>query len=290
MITLRSGGAELDLLPKIGGAVSRFAVDGSDVLRPAPPGTTDVLQTACFALVPFANRIAHGAFAFRGEAVRLKRNFGDHPHALHGQGWQNEWSVRAQTRDSAVLAFAHGADAWPWDYAAEQAFVLTPDSLRLELTLSNRSARAMPASLGFHPYFPRTERSRLQAEIAGVWLSDATAIPTVKAQASHFLDLAGGAALGAAPFVDHCHFGWKGAARIAQPENGRRLLLGASPELGFLHVFVPPNADFFCVEPVSAMPDAFNRAADESGLRVIAAGDSFRVAMTLSVQPADRRC
>ncbi len=48
MPRLTSGGAVLDLLPEIGGAVGRFTVDGIDILRAAVPGTRDPLETACF--------------------------------------------------------------------------------------------------------------------------------------------------------------------------------------------------------------------------------------------------
>jgi aldose 1-epimerase len=280
MLTLRSGGAVLDLLPKIGGAVSRFAIDGVDVLRRAPAGTTNVLDTACFPLVPFANRIANGTFVFNGETVRLPRNFGDHPHPLHGQGWQNAWQIQSQSPHAATLVFEHAADSWPWDYTATQTFELSPDALSIALAIVNRSARAMPVSLGFHPYFMRAAGARLFADVAGVWLSDETGIPTRVAGATHFLDLAHGAALRDTPFVDHCHFGWRGTARITQP--GRAIVLTAA--LDGLHVFTPRDADFFCVEPVSAMPDAFHRAA--SGMRVLAPGENFAVAMTLTARRA----
>jgi aldose 1-epimerase len=283
VITLRKDGAELDLLPEVGGAVGRFAVRGREVLRPTPAGTTDVLQTSCFPLVPFANRIAHGTFVFRGDMIRLPRNFGDHPHALHGQGWQSAWRVESQSAAAAVLVFDHPAGDWPWDYTARQTFSLAPDALRVELRVTNRSARPMPASLGFHPYFARTAQTRLTAHVAGVWLSDESLIPTAPAEPAHFLDLAHGTPLAATPFVDHCHFGWRSDAVIEQPEDNRALRLSASA--GLLHLYIPQMAQYFCVEPVSAMPDAFNRAepADISGLRVIESGESFAIAMTLRV-------
>jgi aldose 1-epimerase len=122
VITLRNGGAELDLLPEIGGAVSRFAIGGRDVLRAAPADTKDILQTACFPLFPFANRIANGVFGFAGEQTHLAHNFGDHPHALHGQGWQSAWEVQSSAGSAATLVFEHAARDWPWDYAVHQTF------------------------------------------------------------------------------------------------------------------------------------------------------------------------
>ncbi len=281
MLRLRSGSALLDLLPELGGSIGRLAVGGVDILRPAPAGTTDVLETACFPLLPFANRIAQGRFAFDGETVRLKPNFGDHPHVLHGQGWQNPWRVETSQADGALLSYDHAAGDWPWAYRAEQAIRLTPDALDIALRLENRSGRAMPASVGFHPYFRRTARTVLRTEAGGVWLSDATMIPTGTAPPGHFLDLAAGARIDAAPFIDNCYFDWPGRAVVEFRDVPATVLLTASAELGFLHLFVPRDTDYFCVEPVSAMPDAFNRGASMSGTRVIAPDESLAVSVAL---------
>ncbi len=279
---LASGGAVLDLLPQVGGAVGRFTVDGIDVLRPAVPGTREPLETACFPLVPFANRISNGEFLFENRRVRLPRNFGDHPHALHGQGWQNPWTVVTLAGDRAVLAYEHKPESWPWHYRAEQRIVLSPRALRLELILSNCGARDMPASVGFHPYFLRGPGTTLRTNVAGVWLSDETCIPTVAAGADHFVDLARGAVLADAPFVDHCHFGWSGRATVSRPGGGF-IEMTASPALHHLHVFNPRDEAVFCAEPVSAMPDAFNRTTAAGDIRVIAPGRSMSVWMELAV-------
>jgi aldose 1-epimerase len=276
LIELRNGDAVAVLLPEIGGSIARFAVGGVDILRPAPTGTADVLETASFPLVPFANRIADAAFAFGGETIRLQKNFGDHPHALHGQGWQSAWQVDEARADAATLSFHHAAGDWPWEYRAIQTITVRPDALHMSLRLENPSGRPMPASLGFHPYFPKEQGAVLQADVAGVWLSDETQIPTVTAAANHFIDLAAGADLSNAPFVDHCHFGWSRRAMIRRPSQ-TPVVITASPELIFLHIYAPPGADFFCAEPVSAMPDAVHHEPDVGGLRIIEPGGALTV-------------
>ena len=42
----------------------------------------------------------------------------------------------------------------------------------MELTLHNESATPMPAGLGWHPYFPRTPRTRVTARVGAIWLTD----------------------------------------------------------------------------------------------------------------------
>ena len=67
-----------------------------------------------------------------------------------------------------------------------------------------------------------------------------------------------------APFVDNTFTGWRGAARIEQPELGLAITLEASPECRFFHVFIPPGQDYFCAEPTSAMPNAWAATASRA--------------------------
>ena len=61
--------------------------------------------------------------------------------------------------------------------------------------------------------------------------------------------------------------------------------LSASPECTFFHVYIPQNKNFFAAEPVSAMPNSFNRPepASVTGARMLAPGESFTIEMRLSV-------
>ena len=189
MLALKRGEVELDLIPEVGGAIARLAFRGRNVLRPAPRGATDPLETASFALLPYCNRIAYGAFRFGGENFALKPNFGAHPHCLHGHGWQRAWRVASVTPDSALLKFEYEPGDWPWAYSTEQSYTLTADGLRVELSLRNRGARAMPISLGFHPYFPKTPATTLRASVGGMWEIHATSIPVRRVAAAQLIDL-----------------------------------------------------------------------------------------------------
>ena len=95
------------------------------------------------------------------------------------------------------------------------------------------------------------------------------------------LDLANGALLSNGPFVDNTHFGWKHGATIVARDHTVTL----SSDADFLRIFLPKGESFFCAEPVTAMPDAFNRQAqDDSGFRVLESNETATVAMTLTVR------
>ena len=90
-VRLQAGGLALELAPEVGGSVASFTADGRPVFRSTPEGYGDVLQAACFPLVPYSNRVFDGAFAFRGREVRLARNNPPQRHPLHGLGWRSAW-------------------------------------------------------------------------------------------------------------------------------------------------------------------------------------------------------
>jgi len=289
-IALESSDARVEIDPQTGGAIVRYTFRGREVLRRARADARGVLDMACFPLVPFVNRIAYGSFRWEDRTIRLRRNFGDHPHVLHGQGWQNAWGIASQSRERTVLRFSHEPGDWPWAYAAELAFTLGEAGLQVTLSVTNRSDRTMPVSLGFHPFFPKHGGTRFDARTNGVWLSDETQLPTELAAPARVFDLSPDVALANAPFVDNCYTGWQGTASIRQPEDGLHIVLSASAEAKFLQFFVPTGENYFCAEPMSAMPDAVNRPepAQETGLRTLMPGATFSVSMSIAPQDISR--
>ncbi|HEX7761066.1 MAG TPA: aldose 1-epimerase [Caulobacteraceae bacterium] len=281
MIRLQRGAASTEIAPELGGAVMRLQIASHDILRPAPAGATDVLQSGCFALAPYCNRIRDGRFAFQGEAVRLAPNMGDHPHPLHGDGWRSAWAVDTLGEAAASLTVDHAPGEWPWAWRARQAFTLRDDGLRIDLELTNTDRRSMPAGLGLHPYFPAPPGTSLRAEVDGVWMSDGEALPTTHHRGSWGPDWRQGAPTAADRLIDHCYTGWAGRAELSGPD-GVTTLITASPACRWAHVYSPPGAGFVCVEPVTHMPDPFNHP--DSGLAILAPGESLSMWMDITVR------
>lgn len=288
MITLTDRDYKLVVSPELGGSVIEFSRKGKPVLRTVSAGVTGAGDTGCFPLIPYANRIANGVFTFEGKQIHLPMTFEGHPHSLHGHGWRTAWNVIEQSATKLVLQYTYAAESWPWSYKAEQIFELGADGLTVTLAVENHSDSAMPFSLGLHPWFPRTDKTVLTAEVDKVYLADDTTLPTDAVAGDHFLDLAHGAKLVDAPFVDHCHTGWHGPAVIDQPDLGMKVTLTASPDCSFLHIYAPVGSDFVCAEPVTTMPNAVNRPepASVSGARVLVPKKRF--AMTMSIRVEDR--
>lgn len=288
-ISLADGELTIELLPDLGAAVATLRYQGRDVLRPTPAGASDPFETAAFALVPFANRIADGRFPAGGREVRIERNAPGQSHPLHGHGWRRPWRVESTARDSAVFSFEHPADSWPWHYVARQTVTLRADSLEVAISVENHDSTPMPVGLGWHPYFHKGPGALLRAHLEGVWLTDEESLPVRLAHGTRFGQWGRGDEVARTELVDHCHTGWPGVAEILLPEERLRLALTASRAMHWLHLYSPPGKDFFCVEPVSHMPNAINRSAPPAitGQKQLAPGERFDARITLSVVNSD---
>ena len=278
-IELQSTGLHLSVVPAAGATVTAFwsERDGArfDWFLPS--------EKACFPLVPYSNRIREGRFRFAGPEVALPLNFGDHPHSIHGHGWQVAWDVVESEPDRLLLRYRHVPDEWPWPYAARQAFQLGESGLAITLELENQGDSEMPAGIGLHPYFPLRD-ARLTAAVAGVWLTDDEVMPTERVGLPPRWDLRQGAAVPGMA-IDNGFDGWDGHAVIEWPQSDTGLTIVAESPLRNLVVFAPPGGDFFCVEPVSHMTDAFNLAAGgmaDTGMRVLAPGETLSARVTFS--------
>jgi aldose 1-epimerase len=276
LVRLAAGAARLVLAPAIGGAIAEWMIGGDALMRLPQPGalaTGEVRGLACYPLVPFSNRIAHGRFRFAGTAYEIAPLLG--PHAIHGAGWRLPWQVEAEDTAEATLALDYTpSPLWPFPFRAEQRFGLAEDRLTCEISVINTHTAPAPAGLGLHPFFPRGTGATLQFRAAGVWHNDADMVPTQRTPVPPDWDHAAGRAVGPVA-LDNCFAGWDGAARIAWPAQRLALVTEATGPFGHLVVYIPDGADYFAVEPASNMNDGLN-AMDhiaDHGVRILAPGE-----------------
>lgn len=269
---------ELILLPETGGSIASFTWQGIDIFREIASGK-DPLSLASFPLVPFCNRIDQGQFSAGAKRVRLApiNPEAEPVHALHGYGWMDAWQIVEETRSSANIRHRHDGGQWPWAYEAQQHLVLTSDGFLQRLSLINQGNSPMPTGLGFHPYFPR-EGAVLDAPVRAIWHNGEDRLPSeIEALDRQPHWFAGWS-------FDNCFVSDDPEIAVTWPTH--RLTLRPDPALCFTHVYVPAEEPFFCVEPVSHMPDAVNRKEPpaETGLRWLEPGESWSVECRFAVE------
>jgi len=281
-VELHAGSLRLVLLPALGGSIARLDRGSVALLRgsdaPAHP-----LESACFPLVPFCNRIRDGSFRFRDREVRLSRNMAGEKSPIHGQGWLSPWSVEESDNRTAELRFIHEPGEWPWRYEARQRFALDENGLSAELACRNLADEPMPCGLGFHPYFRCGEGTSLETSVTHVWTVDADVLPVARIPATERYDLSHGPACGRG--LDNGFDGWSGGARIAMPLESLALRL-SSPDASRFQLYSPADLPLFVAEPVTHANDAL--AAPEGewsglGIRILEPGEAMTLRMRIDV-------
>jgi len=297
VVALAAGNALVDVDAAAGGALASFTLGGVDVLRPTPTGSRDVRTFASFPLVPYSNRIAGAALLSEGNERALKRNFGDHPHAIHGAGWQRAWTIRARDATSALLTLDHDpagafARAWPWPFRAAQSLSLHAHRdgakaiLSLKLTIANTGDAAFPFGLGWHPYFVRGTTTRVGFRASGAWETDASCLPTKHVADPPQWRFDPPREPGAAT-IDNVFTGWDGEATLVDADRRIAVSVRADRAAGFLVLYAPEGRNFLALEPVTHMTDAFNRAARGergTGTRTLRPGGAFSCTMEIGVR------
>ena len=279
MISLRRGAVALDIAPERGGGVLRFHVDGqalfADVRGPAPA------DLACIPLLPFANRIADARFVADSREILLEPAH-DEPHALHGTGWLRPWNVLRGDADWVQLWVdsAAGDGGWPWPWHGHQRFQLTDFGYRHVISVVNFGDTPMPAGIGLHPWLPRTPETRYLGLHQTEWQPGLDKLPRDCIRANRPIDWWHDAPV-ASRHVDCCYAERDGSLQIDWPERGLRLEIVPDAVFSFTQVYVP-DADLFCVEPVSHLPDAVNRGGD-TGLHWLAPMLSLTAAVDFRV-------
>lgn len=290
MIELAQGDARARLAPHLGGRLTALWLAtwpgrSAEILHPFPEAATDLLRWpkgGLYPLVPYWGRIRDSRLMEAGNMVPVAPHPDAAPHTLHGSAHRHPWVVRHQGASAATLAYDHPGDGeWPWPFRAVLGVSLpTPACCELRLTLANTGDLAMPAGIGLHPYFSDADRTRVLVSADREWPMDAAQLSLPVPGHPYALD---GALIGP---VTRQLSDWKGRAMLRRPEG--ELRLEASPSLGCLVLHRPAGADWFCLEPVSHVADAFNLAAqgvEGTGARRLSPGEELTASLSLTLGP-----
>jgi len=287
VLSLRAGLNAIVVTPESGAAVLGWRRGGTPMLRHALPAAAvagDPHAMGWFPLVPYCNRIGFARFHWQGRPYQVARNFGDSPHAIHGVGWRRAWTIEDAADDRATLHLWHDSGpAWPFAFEAAIGYRVTEAGVEVTMAVTNRHDSDAPAGLGLHPFFPKAHNPALQFHARAAWDNAPDALPLREVALPQAWDHATPRPV-AASRLDNCFTGWDRRAAIsAGPAS---LDIEAEEAFGNVQVFTPSWADFFCVEPVTHVPDAINRPDLPAGqaMHVLAPHQTLRGTIRLTVR------
>jgi aldose 1-epimerase len=286
ILNLTSGDSAVTVCPQIGGSIAQFTWRGHDVLRPAPDTAIRdglVRQMGFYPLVPYSNRIGYAELIVNTDKYRLRANAPPEPHALHGFGWQREWQVKSHSDHAATLSLIHEPDTdWPFACDATEHISFAGDSLHLRLQLTNTDTRAMPAGLGFHPFFPINDETSFEAAWQAMWAMGGDKLPIGRVEAPPEANFRQSRQIKDWQ-VDNCFTGWSRHAVLEYPSH--RVQIDADENCRQLVCFAPNDGrNFIALEPVSHVNNAFALAAagvGDTGTRILAPGQTLAISMSI---------
>ncbi|MEZ0067909.1 aldose 1-epimerase [Streptacidiphilus sp. MAP12-20] len=253
-VLLTADDVAVTVLPDDGCRVGSLRLGEVELLRtaqdPAAP-EGDVFGYGSFPMVPWAGRVDRGRF--NNGQVRHQLPVDLAPHAAHGTGVRSGWrtaTTLTQTEAGASAAFVYDLAApWPYPGRVTQLFELTPEQLRITLSVE-ATEDSFPAQAGWHPWFRKQLRPGgpvAALEFDPAWQEERGEdhLPT-----GHRVDPKPG------PW-DDCFALPDGVA--ATLRWGDELALTLTSDCGWVVVFDEQD-DAICVEPQSGPPNGLNTA------------------------------
>ncbi len=264
--------------PAAGGRLASLVVAGRERLVTGPQAGSALpsITWGSFLMAPWVGRLAEGPAGLArtiGRAAPQSRG-----HAIHGAVFDRPWQVDGQDARSVQLSSALPADRWPFRGRIRQEISLGGRSIRFMAQIE--AEEAMPAAIGWHPWFMRgaddlalTVLANRRLELGPDLIPTGESRPVAGAD-----DLRTGPLLGDRR-LDDVYLDVASPARVRWPDLDLRLEFG--PPLVSVVVFSPPGSA--CLEPASAWPDAVRLAGagvTGTGLVELDAGTSLVASMT----------
>ena len=238
-----------------------------------------------FLMIPYSNRIENGRFSFEGSQYQLAPG---EDHAIHGDVHLRSWTPNTISPSHISCQFSAAAYPdinWPWPFEARVDYQLRENVFASRLVLWNRGDTAMPAGMGWHPYFNRVlgqanEVVRLCVKVKAAYPdANGNRIPSGPAgKLTPEQDFSTEKPLAPDNFLDTCFQGYDGHGYIVWPESGIRVSYQCTPECTHLVIYNPLHQPYFAVEPVTNANNGvnlFSRGETHSGIVSLPPGKSF---------------
>jgi aldose 1-epimerase len=287
-ISLESTEVFVEVLPRLGGAISAFDIkrgrERIPIFRPWDGKTENPRALGSNPMVPWFNRISGGGINFGGKFYPIAPNDPQEPVPLHGDGWFAAWDVVEHKGNTLVLRL-RSKTIPPFDYEATQVIALKDSTLDMELKVKHLGLFPFPYGLGHHPWFVRTPGVTIHAKATGMWLEQPPAFPA-KTEPAPIPDKWNFNEPRGLPddFIDNGYAGWDGRARIEWSDRRIAVDMTSDPGTRYYHVYsLDKDCPIFCFEPVTNPNNAYAKpgSPEANGLRVLAPGAETSMLMRL---------
>jgi galactose mutarotase-like enzyme len=242
--------ATLEVVPERGGIITRWQVQGKEILyldaeRFTKPEMT--VRGGNPILFPICGNLPDNTYTYNGKTYTLKQ---------HGFARDLPWQVTDQSTENAAsitLTLASSDQTrtlYPFDFQLDFTYTLKGNTLATHQRYTNHSSEVMPFSAGFHPYFTVSDKTQLQFDI-----------PSTEFQNHRTQAIEGFS--GKFDFEqDEIDVAFRELSRhsatVTDLSQATRLTLTYSPVFSTLVFWTIKGKEYYCLEPWTAGRNALN--------------------------------
>ena len=256
LLSLQNKNLYLEISPEMGASITKFCdrKKNKDIFRPFPK-TKKITKNNCyfsgyFATVPYFGVIHKNTFFYKNKYIKLSRTHPLEPDTIHGEGWIKKWKVIKQSKTSVELMYVHqGKKSFPHKYQTWQKFSLNKKSLNISIKITNLDDLSFDCGIGFHPWFNISAKSKIFSNNFSYIENNNNNFKQKKLTVAKSLNLN-------KHKIDKTFLNWNGKSKLILNKDISLEIINKK-NINNLHVYTPPKENFFCIEPITNIGDAF---------------------------------
>ncbi|NCQ86567.1 MAG: aldose epimerase [Microcystis aeruginosa W13-18] len=242
--------AYLEVVPARGGIITRWQICGEDILyldreRFKEPNLS--VRGGVPILFPICGNLPDNTYQHQGRNYTLKQ---------HGFARDLPWQVSKQSTETAAsLTLELNSNpstrqVYPFDFQLIFTYQLQGNSLKIHQKVINLSPEKMPFSIGLHPYFQVTDKTRLSFDIPSSQYLDQRS-KTLHSYSGHF-DFNLEEIDAAFPQIT------RHQSSFSDSYHQRQIILGYDDLYTTIVFWTLKDKNYICLEPWSAPRNALN--------------------------------
>jgi aldose 1-epimerase len=217
-----------------------------------------------------------------------------YPLPQHGFARRSVWKVTARMESAVTIELTDSPTTqavYPFAFRYSLTYRLDDGRLHWDQVIENRSAETLPFGSGFHPYFRLPLGAHSKRNDCHIRCPRAMRYNPVGVSEAFFSepfpeqDVPVARDVGATLLFGDLN---RREFALVDAAAGLQVVLNwdDAPAYRFCALWSrTPSENFYCIEPWTALPNAFSRP-DDRELILLPAGQTFRAAMWMDVRPA----
>ena len=242
--------ARLEIVPERGGIVTRWAIQGQEILyldQERFQDPTLSVRGGIPILFPICGNLPNNQYTHNQKSYTLPQ---------HGFAREMPWQVIDQNTDSGasltlrLTSNSATKKVYPFDFEVDFIYQLQGDHLSITQRYTNLSSEKMPFSTGLHPYFWVKDKSQLSFDIPANILQDHKTLEIKPFNGTFDLSQ---------PEIDAAFKQInRQSASFSDRQRNLTLNLEYSDLYGTLVFWTLQDKDYICLEPWTAPRNALN--------------------------------